>query len=200
MRMRLPVYARLCTTGKLRPERKFDNRGAIGKVEESHMFGYRCHISKPVRRLGCLLSAALLIGFLSRLPFLLGWDQPTHITELQKVKDRTHLTFPPNAVLMDGYEDAFWSCWFIARVRLPRPQVRAFLAQSRWHSAVQDQEIDSHFQDGFSFMRKQHWPVPNPRKFLSTKYEGTSDPASGCSVLVDLDDPRIAIVYIYYYY
>ena len=178
-----------------------ETEALLGKSRRTTMPGYRRHISKPIRWLGWLLfTAAILIGFLSRLSALL--TQPTHITDLQRVKDRTRLTFPPGAFLEDGYEYSLMSCWFIARVRLPRPQVRAFLSQTLHHSAVQDQEIDDQFQNGFHWMRQQHWPIPNPHKFQSTHFEGegASNPASGCAVLVDLDDPRIAIIYLYYYY
>lgn len=170
------------------------------------MPGNRRDISKLILLLGCLLSVALLIGGLRRLPGELGWGRyglgpPVHIADLQRVRDRTHLSLPSDAVLEDGYEqEAGMSCWFIARMRLPHPRVHAFLAQSRPHSDVQDKEIDYQFQSGFQWMREQHWPIPNPHKFQSTNFTGTSDPASGCAVLVDLDDPKTAIAYLYFYY
>jgi len=170
------------------------------------MPAYRRPIFRSILWLGGLLSAIVLVGLLGRIPYWMEWGRhglgpPAHITDLQQVKDRTHLTFPPNAVLEDGYEQgAFMSYWFIARVRLPYPQVRSFLNQSVSHGDWQTQEIDYPFQNGFHFMREHQWPIPNPKKFKSARFEGISDPASGCSVLVDLDNPQTAVIFLYFYY
>ena len=138
---------------------------------------------------------------MSRIPAALGWGPPARVADLRRVKDRTRLTFPPNTVLEEGFEqEVGMSYWFIARVHLPRTQVRSFLSQSLRHSDWQSQEIDYQFQNGFHFMRERHWPIPSPHKFQSTRFEGTTDPASGCAVLIDLDDPQIATVYVYFYY
>jgi len=169
------------------------------------MPGNRRNSSKLILLLGSLLVLALLIGGLRRLPAeqewgLYGLGPPVHAANLPRVFDRTSLVFPSDAVLEDGYELGGLSGWLIARVRLPHAQVHAFLAQSRPHADVQDKEINYQFQNGFPLMHEQHWPIPNPHKFQSTNFKGTDDPASGCAVLVDLDDPKIATAYIYFYY
>ena len=166
---------------------------------------YRRPIFRSILLSVGLLSAVVLVGLLGRIPYWMEWGRygigpPAHITDLQRVKDITRLTFPPNAVLEDGYERDGLSCWFIARVRMPYPQVRSFLTQSLRHGDWQTQQIDYQFQNGFHWMRQQHWPIPDPQKFKSARFEAIPDPASGCSVLVNLDNPQTAVVYIYFYF
>jgi hypothetical protein len=159
--------------------------------------------SRPILWVVCALPYVILVGYLGSLRLWALWSShglssPVHITDLTRVKIRTHLTFPSQAVLEDGYEQqGSMPTWFIARVRVPHSQVSAFLAQTPHPSDWHHQRIDFEFQNGFRIMRDYHWSLPSFHKFQSALFKAVDAPASSCAVLVDQDNTQNAIVYIY---
>lgn len=87
----------------------------------------------------------------------------------------------------------------IARLRLPHSEVKFFLAWSPINRQTDSKEIDYYFTgQGFGFMRDHGWILPRPRRFLSTHFTFHSH-EPGVAILVDLDDPQGAMLYLYYW-
>jgi len=155
---------------------------------------------------GCLLSLGLSIVLMRTLPSRLGWGQygfgpPVRVTDIRKVRYWTGLQFPSDAVLVDGYFLGGLFAYQIAKIRLPRKKVKGFIAQPPIGGRADNNTVDSLIQaDGFRVMKQHGWQLPHPRTFLSTGFFKRGYADRGVSLLIDLDDSRTAVLYLYYWH
>jgi hypothetical protein len=165
------------------------------------------HPECKLRRVGwwlvvlLLLGLLFLLGNLKKIPGLAryGIGPPVTLTHIREVTQITGLHFPREAVLLDGEFLGGMSPYLIARIRIAHAEVARFLAQSPIHGRANN--TGSYLQEtNVPFMERRGWNPRRVRRFLAV--DGLPMPQSygtaGAWILIDLDDPRAAILYLYY--
>lgn len=124
-----------------------------------------------------------------------GMDAVLPVGTVAGIEARTHIDFPPGTELVEAkYQQDFMSPLLVARLRMPRGKVEPFLNGPPFGGQVprSDRTLGWVWAPP-GWMRD--WHPEKPRGFIATGacYEQSTH---SVGVLVDLDDPDTALVYV----
>jgi hypothetical protein len=120
---------------------------------------------------------------------------------LSEVSRFAEVQFPPVAVLEDNSFTGGLSRVLIARVRMPQSVVASFLTQSVFKNRVSTSQStlrNGLAGDALEQMHKRNWWPDRAQNYraVDTLLRNTDSPKS-LNMVVSLDDPRDAVVYLY---
>ena len=116
---------------------------------------------------------------------------------LERIEALTGISFPPSARLLGSYRSTPLVVDFYGKVGIDQSDVEAFIAGVRPRSVITRKERI----DGAQAYEKRSsapdwWRPGSPRRFVSLQ---TMSPAAICTyILVSLDDPKRAVIYLHY--
>jgi hypothetical protein len=133
-----------------------------------------------------------------------GFGPPVRLTSLTMLTADAGITFPADAVLLDGEFVGGIQRYIIAKVRIPNDSVDTFLAHQRapfsWtqvsHGRAAVQQFRAMRYGGRQLMNQRGWHPDMVRQAIFA--DGSAGPGreADCWVLIDLDSPGTAVLYI----
>jgi hypothetical protein len=128
---------------------------------------------------------------------------PAGMTSLDQITEKSAMRFPKSAVLVDGMLRVQGIIpHLIAEVRLPAEDVDEFLREQRapfsWSDITRNADTGSLRNLRVDLMRGRGWPVDSARHIIAARANTAPGPSEICEVMIDLDDPKTAVLYIYW--
>jgi hypothetical protein len=123
-----------------------------------------------------------------------GAGPPVELTSLAVVTEKTDLEFPDAALLIDGEYIGQLFPYVIAKIRMPHDDVDEFLAQ---HPFLGETNRDLKAFHDVPMMKERGWDVESIEEFVSVSGRQRHG-YEILAVVVDLDDPSGAVVYLYW--
>ena len=147
-----------------------------------------------------LLAAAVSIGSAVTLAVAVYEappGQPVQIVSLHGLENRLELIFPPGTELVEARYVGFLPLELLAKVRMPRREVVRWLHQPPFQ---REPSRDDRGAEWFrNFLGMADWHPEAVRKFLFQSYSNRPDKMLvAAEILVDLDDPQVAVVYVHW--
>jgi len=165
----------------------------------------------PAYVLAALVAVAVLpvsyFGVWPPVGRLLEWGRygvgpPVSLSRLEEVTAVTSLAFPPGSQLLDGEHQGGMNPYLIAKIALPRSEVQRFLAQSTFEGRVNDGQWDPSswglYSQSWELSGRQ-WDVESIVHFLAAWGHPGDYLNEYVHVIVDLDDPGSATLYLRWY-
>jgi len=136
-----------------------------------------------------------------------GYPPPVRLGSLDKITSASGMHFPLEAKLIDGeYIGSGPHPYLIAEVQMPRDRVETYFKQQRAPFSWGDVSAYSRTRTGaisefpwwLDVMRKRGWRPDLVRRAVLAQANTAPRAADFCNVLIDLDHPRHAVLYIYW--
>ena len=132
-----------------------------------------------------------------------GAGPPVALSAISEVQEITALSFPAGANLLDGECLGGWNPYLVAVVSLPASDVDVFLSQPLLREQLQSSSNElargAASPDFGPVFARRGWHVERVRDFLSASLSIEQQPLTEVIVLVDLDRPLLATVYVVWY-
>jgi hypothetical protein len=126
-----------------------------------------------------------------------AWNLGAHqVRNLTSVTKWTQLEFPADAKIMDGVAQGPSTFSVVAQIQVPLAQVQEFLNQSGLKQAEVSRHRFTEDHGGLVVMRRRGWNLQRIQRFISITH--TMEPPAYMWMLIDLDDPQTAVLYLYY--
>jgi hypothetical protein len=128
---------------------------------------------------------------------------PAGMTSLDQITEKSAMRFAENAVLVDGMLRVQGIIpHLIAQVQLPAEDVDEFLREQRapfsWSDVTRNADNGGLRNLRVDLMRERGWPVDSARNIIAARANTAPGPTHICEVMIDLDDPKTAVLYIYW--
>jgi len=165
----------------------------------------------PAAVLAALVAAAVVpvSYFAVRPPVgrLLEWGRygigpPVSLSRLEEVTAVTSLAFPPGSQLLEGEHQGGMNPYLWAKIALPRSEVRRFLAQSPFEGRTSSTQWGPHVWDLYGQpweLSGRQWYLESIVHFLAAWGQPGDNSMERVNVIVDLDDPGSATLYLVWY-
>ena len=127
-----------------------------------------------------------------------GAGPPVLLSRLEEVTAVTSLAFPPGSQLLDGEHLGGMNPYLFAKIALPRSEVQRFLAQSPFEGRVSDRDWGPFIWDLYSLCGRP-WDMESIDHFLAAWGHPGDNSMEYVNVIVDLDDPDSATLYLVWY-
>lgn len=134
-----------------------------------------------------------------------GFGPPVKLTSLSMITTDAGISFPDDAVLIDGeFLGGPFQLYVIAKVQIPHDSVEAFLKHQRspfsWAPITRGRAAIEEFRairyGAPPLMKDRGWRPDLVRHAIFAQGEGGPGREAECWVLIDLDAPRRAVLYI----
>jgi len=141
-------------------------------------------------RVTCLL---LLLFLISAAIVGCGWGQYADNTSLGEIAKLTGLRFPSSSKLVHGQNRSFEDSDLVAKIRINITELNKFIASLPPNRSVS--RTDRLFIGNRTYSDVKWWNPDSSQRFIAIKAKGRHH-AEQFNILIDLDDPQFAIVYL----